>query len=79
MIAMLTGLEARLFVWSGGDVHLYDNHFEQAKEWLSRRYLAKTPPTLEIKKRKSIDDFVPEDFKLVGYKHEPYIKAQVAV
>lgn len=78
MIADQCNLELGDFVWTGGDVHLYDNHLEQAKEQLSR-----TPyklPSLQIK-RKPEDIFLYDydDFKLIDYVAHPHIKASVAV
>ena len=66
------------FVWTGGDTHLYSNHFEQAHLQLSR-----TPrqlPTMLIqRKAPSIFDYKYEDFELVNYDPYPVIKAPVAV
>ena len=66
------------FVWTGGDTHLYSNHFEQAHFQLSR-----TPrqlPTMLIKRKApSIFDYKYEDFELVNYDPYPVIKAPVAV
>ncbi len=78
MIAKVTDLQPGDFVHTFGDVHLYKNHFEQA-----RTQLARTPgrlPTMAIKRRPdSIFDFRYEDFELVGYDPQPHIKAPVAV
>jgi thymidylate synthase len=66
------------FVWTGGDVHLYTNHLEQAKLQLSR---APYPlPQLTIKsKPSSIFDYQFEDFEIVNYQSHPSIKAPIAV
>ncbi|MFZ6990813.1 thymidylate synthase [Curtobacterium sp. RRHDQ66] len=77
MIAAQTGLEVGDFVWTGGDCHIYDNHVEQVREQLSRTPYA--PPTLEIARRDSIDDYQYEDFEVLGYHHHPAIKGAVAV
>ncbi len=66
------------FVWTGGDVHLYTNHLEQASLQLSR-----TPyplPQLKIKRKPaSIFDYDFDDFEIVNYQAHPSIKAPIAV
>lgn len=78
MLAHVTGLKPGALVWTGGDVHIYSNHFEQVALQLSR-----TPrqlPTMTIIDRgQSIDDFLYEDFVLTGYDPYPNIPAKVAV
>lgn len=66
------------FVWTGGDVHLYTNHLEQARQQLTR---APFPlPMLHIKsKPASIFDYQFEDFEIVNYQAHPSIKAPIAV
>lgn len=78
MLAQVAGLHPGEFVHSFGDLHLYANHVEQAKEQLSRdcRPLPKLYLGLNIK---SIFDFKWEDFFLYGYNPHPAIKASVAV
>jgi thymidylate synthase len=78
MIAQVCGLEAGEFVHSFGDVHLYNNHFEQAHLQLTR---APFPlPTMKINPEvKDIFNFKFEDFELVNYESWPAIKAPVAV
>ena len=74
MIAKMCDLEPYEFIHYGGDCHIYDDHFEQVTEQISR-----TPypfPTLEIlNKRDNINDYVIEDFKIHDYQHHPQIKA----
>ena len=78
MVAQVTGLQPGDFVHTFGDLHLYSNHVEQAKLQLSRE--PRTLPTMKLNPaRRSIDDFVYEDFELVGYQPHPAIKAPVAV
>jgi thymidylate synthase len=78
MIAQQTGLEVGEFIWTGGDVHLYLNHIEQAKLQLSRTPLAL--PTLKInRKPTSIFDYEYEDFEVMNYQHYPAIRAPISV
>ncbi len=78
MVAQQCGYEAGEFIWSGGDVHLYRNHLEQARLQLDR---APYPlPQLIIKRKPdSIFDYKYEDFEIVGYTAHPHIKAEVSV
>lgn len=78
MIAQQCGLKPGEFVWTGGDTHLYSNHFEQAKEQLSRTPRA-LPKMLIKRKPDSIFDYKFEDFELVDYDPYPVIKAPIAV
>lgn len=78
MIAQVTGLEVGEFIWTGGDVHLYSNHFDQVKEQLSRT--PKELPTLWLNPEvKDIFSFTIEDMRLEGYEPDPTIKAPIAV
>ena len=78
MVAHQLGLEPGDFVWTGGDCHVYDNHFEQVELQLSREPFPY--PTLEFTRRpESIFDYTFEDFSVVNYQHHPAIKAPVAV
>ena len=78
MLAQQCDLEVGDFVWTGGDCHLYNNHFEQVKLQLSRE--PRPYPQLVIKRRpNSIFDYKFEDFEIVGYDPHPTIKAPVAV
>lgn len=66
------------FVWTGGDVHLYTNHIEQAKLQLTREPF--TLPQLNIlRKPDSIFDYQYEDFEIINYQSHPGIKAPIAV
>lgn len=78
MIAQVCDLEPGEFVWTGGDTHLYSNHFEQVKEQLSRE--PKKLPILRINPAvKDLFAFTYEDFTLEGYDPHPPIKAPIAV
>ncbi|GAA1746890.1 thymidylate synthase [Rothia terrae] len=78
LIAEEVGMEPGEFVWTGGDCHIYSNHFDQVREQLSREPYEY--PQLRIKNKKSsIFEYEFEDFELVDYKHHPTIKAPIAV
>ncbi len=78
MMAQVCGLRPGDFIHTLGDAHIYNNHFEQVEEQLSR-----TPRPLPVMKInpdvKSIFDFKYEDFTLEGYDPLPHIKAAVSV
>jgi len=78
MVAQVCELEAGDFVHTFGDAHLYSNHFEQAREQLSR-----TPgdlPSMRINPDiTDIFGFGYEDFELRGYDPQPHIAAPVAI
>jgi thymidylate synthase len=78
MIAQVCGLEAGDFVHTFGDVHLYNNHIEQAKLQLSREIF----PLPQMRLNPAVSDifnFKYEDFTLENYQFHPAIKAPVAV
>lgn len=78
MIAQVCGLQPGDFVHTFGDVHLYNNHLEQAQLQLSRKPFPL--PVMRINPAvKNIEDFRYEDFTLENYQHHPAIKAPVAV
>lgn len=78
MIAQVCDLQPGDFIHSFGDVHLYNNHLEQAALQLSR----KPYPLPAMKLNPAVKDiysFEFEDFELVNYEFHPHIKAPVAV
>ena len=79
LMAKEVGLEPGDFVHTVGDLHLYDNHVEQAKEQLSRQ--PRSLPTIKIFQDQPTDIFgyQPNEIQLIGYDPHPAIKAQVAV
>ncbi|MEM6364429.1 MAG: thymidylate synthase [Planctomycetota bacterium] len=78
MMAHVTGLQPGEFVHTLGDVHLYANHFDQAREQLSRT--PRPRPRLDIVRDvATMSDFRFEDFQLRDYDPHPHIKAAVAV
>jgi len=78
MVAQVCGLKPGEFVHTFGDLHLYQNHLDQAKLQLSRE--PRPLPQMKLNPSvKNIDDFEYEDFELVGYDPHPAIKAPIAV
>ncbi|AKK71528.1 thymidylate synthase [Chryseobacterium gallinarum] len=78
MVAQVCELEVGDYVHSFGDVHIYNNHFEQVKKQLSRE--PKPLPVMKLNPEvKNIFDFGFEDFTLENYDPYPGIKAPVAV
>lgn len=78
MVAQVCGLKSKEFVHTFGDLHLYANHLDQAKEQLSRE--PRALPQMRINPEiKDINDFKFEDFELVNYDPHPAIKAPIAV
>lgn len=78
MLAQQAGLEVGDFVWTGGDVHLYRNHLEQARLQLTRTPFAL--PTLCLARHpESLFDYQFDDFVLEDYQAHPHIKATVAI
>ncbi len=78
MIAKEVGLEPGEFVHTFGDAHIYSNHFEQVKEQLSRE--PRPYPTVKLNPdKKSVFDYLYEDFDVVGYDPHPRISAPIAI
>ena len=78
MLAQQCDLNVGDFIWTGGDVHLYLNHMEQAKEQLLREPY--DLPKLNIKRKPdSIYDYAYDDFELVNYQCHPHIKAPISI
>jgi thymidylate synthase len=78
MLARECGLEPGVFVWTGGDCHIYSNHFEQVHLQLSRE--PRPLPQLVVKDRgQGLLDYEFEDFVFENYDPHPHISAPVAV
>ena len=77
MMAQACDLKPGFFIHTFGDVHLYLNHIEQAKEQLKRQ--TKNLPTMIIQPAPSLFDYQYENFKLINYHPHPTIKAEIAV
>lgn len=78
MMAQMAGLKLGEFIWTGGDVHLYTNHLDQARLQLSRE--PRPLPTLDLKDRgQGLNDWEYEDISMLDYDPLPSIKAKVSV
>ena len=78
LLAHQCGLEVGDFVWTGGDCHLYSNHFEQVEQQLAREPYP-YPQLRILRKPDSLFDYEYEDFAIENYQAHPHIKAPVAV
>ena len=78
MVAQVTGLKAGEFIHTLGDAHIYQNHFEQVSEQLTREPFPL--PSLWLNPEiKNIDDFKMDDIRIDNYQSHPAIKAPMAV
>ena len=78
MVAQVTGLQPGEFIHTFGDLHLYDNHVDQAKKQLARE--PRALPVLHLNSEVTeIDQFGYEDVQVDGYDPHPAIPAPVAV
>lgn len=79
MFAKVCNMAPHELIWSGGDVHIYADQIELAKQQLEREPLEQTTYLLLNPDVQEIDDFTAKDFKIVGYKSHPPIDYPVAV
>jgi len=78
MAAQQADLDAGDFIWTGGDVHLYRNHLEQARLQLSREPYP-LPKLILKRKPDSLFDYRYEDFEIEGYQAHDPIRAPISV
>lgn len=77
MVAQQCDLKLGDFIWTGGDCHIYSNHFKQTELQLSREPFPY--PTMKIKRRPAdIFSYEFEDFEIVNYQHHPAIPGKVS-
>ncbi len=80
MIAQIVNMEPLELVYSCADCHIYNNHFEQVKEMLSRPLILSQPAKLWLNEEiDDIDKFTLDDIKILDYVYHPTIKAPIAV
>lgn len=79
MVAHVCDLKPGDFVWTGGDVHIYNNHFEQVKTQLERVSKGPMPKVILNPEITNIFDFQYEDIDIAGYVSHPKIEAPIAV
>lgn len=78
MVAQVCGLQPGEFVHTFGDLHLYQNHLEQAREQLTRDFRAL--PRMQLNPAvKDLPEFRFQDFVLIDYNPHPAIKAPIAI
>ncbi|MAL00787.1 thymidylate synthase [Neopusillimonas maritima] len=78
LVAQQCNLEVGEFIWTGGDCHIYSNHFNQVEEQLSREPYPYPKLTI-LRRAPSLFDYEYEDFQITEYQAHPHIKAPVAV
>lgn len=80
MLSQILNLKPGDFVWTGGDCHIYTNHFTQVEEQIKRK--PKNPPKLSMPKFRDIEGVIsstPKEYKLINYDPMDSIKAPMAV
>ncbi|AEO08778.1 thymidylate synthase [Buchnera aphidicola str. Ak (Acyrthosiphon kondoi)] len=78
MIAQQCNLKVGEFLWTGGDVHLYNNHLELAQKQILRTP-RKLPELIILKKPQSLFHYSFQDFKIIGYHPYPSIKGKISI
>lgn len=78
MIAQQCNLKVGEFLWTGGDVHLYNNHIKSAQQQIVRTP-RKLPELIILKKPHSLFQYSFQDFKIIGYHPYPCIKGKISI
>lgn len=80
LVCGITGNMPGVLTISFGDIHIYNNHFDQVNEQIDRDPFKYPLPQIELYgEQQTIDDYTYEDIRLLGYEAYPSIKAEVAV
>lgn len=78
MVAQVTGMVAEEFIWTGGDVHVYQNQWEGISEQFRRKPMENTARLDLNQSIDSIFDFTYEDIKIINYQSHPVIRFPAA-
>jgi len=78
MIAQQCNLQVGDFLWTGGDVHLYNNHLKLVKTQILRTP-RKLPELIILKRASSLFQYSFQDFKVIGYNPHPSIKGEISI
>uniref|UniRef100_A0A1A9Z1G3 Thymidylate synthase n=1 Tax=Glossina pallidipes TaxID=7398 RepID=A0A1A9Z1G3_GLOPL len=78
MFAQQCNFKIGELIWTGGDIHLYKNHLQQAKLQIGRTPF-RSPKILLVKQPKSLFDYKFKNFHLINYRYHPKINAPIAV
>lgn len=77
LVAKITGYIPHKLIYILGNAHIYTNHIEQMHEQVNR--IVKHCPTIDFPKKKSIFDYVYEDFKLLNYNPAGSLPGKIAI
>lgn len=77
MLAQQADLRPKTLIFSGGDCHIYANHFEQVDQQLQRE--PHPPPVIKLNKRPSMSDYISDDIDIQHYNHHGDIEAPISV
>lgn len=79
MIAKTVNMAERYVIYTGGNVHIYENQLDAVEEWINRPSSTKKPKLRIVGNPKDLFSFTEDDFELVDYESGPHIKIPVAV
>lgn len=79
IVAALTNKMPGIFTHTFGDVHIYNNHLKQVAEQLGRESFPPPRVNIDYREQENPEDFLFEDFHLVGYNSHEAIKAPIAI
>ncbi len=74
MIAEVCNMDVDELIWTGGDVHIYENQMAAVDELNARQGTNSLPRLRFARKIDNIDNFRYDDFIIEGYKSDPVLK-----